>query len=443
VWIAPVVAVTLSFVSVPRDSGVPQRLTGLFGPHRAQASPLPGQITVDATNPQWLVRPDGSPVFICGPGDPEGFLYRGTENADGTRNGDQLSLINRMMGTGANSIYLMAVRSHGGDGDADENPFVDRDHTKPLNRAVLDQWDTWFSTMDAAGIVIYFIFYDDGTIVWNTGDQVLAPEKAFFRELVNRFESHANLIWVIAEEYQEGLSRNRASALAAEIRDADDHDHVIAIHQLNGINFDFADDPNIDQFAIQYNVASRNALHAGMLDAWTNAAGRYQLMMAECAAYGGGAVARQKSWACAMGGAYVMIYEMDIASTAVGDLVDCGNLVSFMESTPFHRMAPHDELKLGQTEYVLAEPGQGYIAYGAGATSSLGIRSLPAGTYTLHWFDCMKGTRETTGDVVVSGGDTTWPKPTGFTSEVAVYAERSSAVSVSRESWADIKAKFR
>ncbi|MCK4993050.1 MAG: carbon-nitrogen hydrolase family protein, partial [Bacteroidales bacterium] len=52
-----------------------------------------GQIMVDPKNPSWLVynrdsnrdgRPD--PYFMCGPGDPEGFLYRGTRNLNGTRN---------------------------------------------------------------------------------------------------------------------------------------------------------------------------------------------------------------------------------------------------------------------------------------------------------------------------------------------------------------------
>ena len=441
-WIAPLAAAMVQLGFFPRDPGVPQHLVGLFGLHRADASPLPGQIMVDATNPQWLVRPDGSPVFICGPGDPEGFLYRGTENPDGTRSGDQLTLINRMVGTGANAIYLMAVRSHGGDGGPTENPFQDRNRANPLNRAVLDQWDVWFDTMDAAGIVIYFFFYDDSAVVWDTGNDVSEPERAFFRDLVNRFEHHANLIWVIAEEYQEGLSWNRASALAAEIRDADDHDHVIAIHQLNGNEFYFADDPNIDQFAMQYNVTSRDALHTGVVEAWADAAGRYQVMMAECAGYGTGATARQKNWACAMGGAYALVYEMDIASTATSDLSDCGNLVSFMESTPCHRMAPHDELKFGQTEYVLARPGEGYIAYSANA-GSLGIKSLPADTYALSWFDCASGTRFDMPEVIVGGGDTEWTKPAGFSTEVAVYAERSGTVSVSRESWAQVKARFR
>ena len=44
--------------------------------------------------------------------------------------------------------------------------------------------------------------------------------------IVDRFEHHKNLIWCVAEEYQEGLSVSRVKKLAAEIRQADDHDHA-------------------------------------------------------------------------------------------------------------------------------------------------------------------------------------------------------------------------
>ena len=61
------------------------------------AEPLPGQIIVDPENASWLVYnrdrdKNGKldPFFMCGPGDPEEFLYRGTRNPDGTRNGDQV-----------------------------------------------------------------------------------------------------------------------------------------------------------------------------------------------------------------------------------------------------------------------------------------------------------------------------------------------------------------
>jgi len=392
--------------------------------------PMPGQIVPDLANRRWLKRHGGGRFFMCGPGDPEGFLYRGTRNADGTRTGDQMALINKVKGTGANCIYFQAVRSHGGDGSSDHNPYVDSDPTKGLDSDILDQWETWFSEMDDAGIVIYFFFYDDSARIWNTGDAVGAAEKAFLQGLVNRFEHHKNLIWCVAEEYQERYTAARVSNIAAEIRAADDHDHAIAVHKLSGVTFtEFADDPNIDQFAIQYNQSTPAALHSGMLTAWSNAAGKYNLNMSEAAGHGTGATARKKDWACAMGGAYVMRLGMNIDTTAVSDLQDCGRLVAFFDSVEFDAMAPHDELKHGGTEYVLANPGDSYVAYASALSGNLGLKSMTAGTYTLTWFDCVDGDTITQTNVSVAAGDRTWSKPASIGGELALYVKKTSASS--------------
>ncbi len=347
---------------------------GSSGSGGSGGSSQSGQIVVDPNSPAWFVYDGGGPFFLCGPGDPEDFLYRGTRNVDGTRDGDQMQLISKLAPTGANGIYLQAVRSHGGDGDADHNPFVDSGPSQGLSNAILEQWETWFTAMDDAGIVIYFFFYDDSARIWDTGDQVGFEERAFLEGIVNRFEHHRHLMWVVGEEYSERYSRTRVSNIAAAIRGADDNDHVIGVHQLTGVSFDFPDDPNIDQFSIQYNVGTADALHAGMLMAWNQAAGRYNLNMSESADHGTGATGRHKNWAAALGGAYVMPIGWDIGSTPVSDLEQCGSLVRFMESTTFQQMAPHDELATGGTLYELADPPRSYIAYARSLSGEMGLR---------------------------------------------------------------------
>ncbi len=387
--------------------------------------PQNGQIIVDSERPQWLKRKGGGPFFMCGPGDPEDFLYRGGLRPEGTRDGDQMELIQKMKGTGANCIYLMAVRSHGGDGDKTHNPFVDNDPRKGINSKVLAQWEKWFTEMDNSGIVIYLFFYDDSARPWRTGDVVGGAERNFIHTIVDSFEHHKNLIWCIAEEYQEALSVVRAKNIAAEIRSADDFDHVIAIHKLNGLDFsEFADEPNIDQFAIQYNVSSAEALHDGMVSAFQQAEGRYNLNMSEAAEYGTGKVARRKSWACAMGGAYVMILGMDIATIAGSDLEDCGRLVRFLESTNFNEMSPHDELGFAGTKYVLARPGFSYIAYAPDLQGEIGLKDVRRGTYDFRWFDCESGGEVRQAGVNIEAGDQSWKKPRGIGGELAVYIRR-------------------
>jgi len=403
-------------------------LTGI-SPDFANCAPLPGQIIVDPNNPAWLKYNEGGPSFISGPGDPEDFLYRGSRNSDGTRDGDQMELINKLKTTGANCIYLMAVRSHGGDGDASQNPFIDSDPSKGLDEVILNQWETWFTEMDNNGILIFFIFYDDSAGIWNTGDSVGSDERSFIQNIVNRFEHHRHLIWCVAEEYQEKFTAQRIKNIAAEIRAADDHDHVIAVHKTSGLNFsEFADDPNIDQFAIQYNVSTAAALHEGIISAWSNAANRYNLNMAEAAGMGAGIDLRKKSWAIAMAGAYVMVLKMDIKNTAIEDLETHGRMVSFFESTNFNKMAPNDELKFGGTEYVLAMPGDSYIAYASNLSGKMGLKEMIPGSYDFRWYDIANNTNAIQDNVTVNGGDQTWTKPDSFGSELVLYVKRADVI---------------
>ncbi|MHC4917379.1 MAG: PKD domain-containing protein, partial [Planctomycetota bacterium] len=402
---------------------------------------LTGQIMVDPDTPRWMVRNQDSdgdgkldPFFMCGPGDPEDFLYRGTRNADGTRNGDQMTLINKMKDTGANCIYMQIVRSHGGDGLADHNPWVDSNPANGLDQDILDQWETWFTEMDQAGIVIYLFFYDDNIKVssslgWPLSSGELHPgEKSFVEGIVNRFEHHKNLIWCVMEEIQEmgGDHIAHAKAIARTVKAADDHDHVVACHQLNGLSFLFPDEPSIDQYAIQYTNSSVDGFHSGMVTAWNNAAGRYGLNMSEGhPTAASGSAARLRSWACALGGAYVMHLGMNISGTPVSALEDCGRLVSFMESTDFNRMAPHDELKSAGTQYVLALPGESYIAYASALSGEMGLKGLTAGTYYLKWFDPVDGDVVEQTGVSVAAGDQSWPKPASIGSEAALYVKRT------------------
>ena len=107
----------------------------------ARAKPLRGQVVIDPKYPAWLKREGGSHLFICVPGDPEDFLYRGRRNPDGTRAGDQMALIDKLVQYGGNCIYMQIVRSHGGDAgdDSTQNSFIDSDPKKGLGERILAQ----------------------------------------------------------------------------------------------------------------------------------------------------------------------------------------------------------------------------------------------------------------------------------------------------------------
>lgn len=289
---------------------------------------------------------------------------------------------------------------------------------------MLDQWDEWLSAMDRAGIVAFLFVYDDSTLVWPTGDSVEEPERAFIRALVGRLKHHTHLVWCIAEEYAEALSAARVRSLAAVIRGADDRQHPIAVHKNHGLSFsEFTGDPNIDLFAVQYNVPTADELHRGLLEARHEAAGRYGIILAEAANWGTGAEARRKSWACAMAGIPAMVLGMDIASTSREDLEGCGRLVRFLESLGTG-LEPHDELAAGRTQYVLARPGEAYVAYSADAVGELGLRDVEPGSYTLRWLDCATGDVATGTLTHTDRGPLSLAVPPGLGSEVALDLRR-------------------
>jgi hypothetical protein len=84
-------------------------------------------------------------------------------------------------------------------------------------------------------------------------------------------------------------------------------------------------------------------------------------------------------------------------------------------------MAPHDELAAGGTQYVLAEPGQSYIAYSSKHGGKIGLKGLPAGVYDFTWFDCMTGKTIEQQGLSVQAGEQTWNVPENLGAELAVH----------------------
>jgi hypothetical protein len=95
-----------------------------------------------------------------------------------------------------------------------------------------------------------------------------------------------------------------------------------------------------------------------------------------------------------------------------------------MESTNFNEMSPHDELKYGGTQYVLALPGDSYIAYTSNLSGNIGLKDMTAGMYDFKWYDITNGTTIVQKNVGVVDGDHTWTKPASIANDVAVYVKR-------------------
>lgn len=120
-----------------------------------------------------------------------------------------------------------------------------------------------------------------------------------------------------------------------------------------------------------------------------------------------------------------MVLGMDIAGTPQSDLEGCKRLVDFFESADWARMAPKDELAGAETKYVLAKPGECYIAYSPDCKQQIGLKNMTAGAYNLVWLDCATGKKIVQKNVNVDSGNASWPKPNGLGQEVALYIHRN------------------
>lgn len=365
------------------------------------AAPQQGQIVVDPQHPGRMVyhntyTTDGrlKPVFFAGPGDPEDFFYNNTQ-----------ANIDLLTSKGARCTYITAYLGDFGGG----NPGSGADLDNTLN-----QWEQYITQLENAGIITVFFFFDDSYAP--PSDWQTAVDK-----IVAKFKHHKLLIWSVAEEYQEALSASQVSEVAARIKGQDDYDHIVGVHQLGSVSFDFNGDANLQMFLIQNNVSGAADIHDGIVSAWGNTGGNKILNMAEIAdhAMQDRTTVRRWNWAAALGGASaVQVLWMGRAGDPAsqndqGKYDDCAALMDFMESTDFNFMAPHDELALGASQWVLAQPGVSYIVYADGQSGDVGVKSMTTGSYTLQWLDLNTGARASSSKTV-SGGDNLFARPSGI-----------------------------
>ena len=340
----------------------------------------------------------GGDFYLSAAGDPEDFLYRGNLRSDGTRDGDQDAIIESLARQGVNGIYFQMIRSHGGDGVADHNPFIGNNPANGLNPKILDQWESWFSQLLESGITILLFFYDDSATIWDTGDEVESEERELIHAIVKRYIDFPNIIWAVAEEYAEAFTAERASAIAAEIASADESNRRIAIHKNSGVEFaEFSRDPHIDVFAMQLPAMAPVDMNAAVSDAWARSTGLYTLIMSESPEWGVGLDAQRRAWASAFGGGHVMVYDLAFETPEDHDLIYLSHLRSFVERFGLIDAVPYSRIATGDTLFAMKDLDGGYYAYGRTGIALNGIRS---GKYLLTLYNPATGDSETTTEMV-------------------------------------------
>ena len=414
----------------------------------------PGQIIVAGSQPEYLKYNGGGPVFLCGPDNPEDFLFRGTLNPDGTRSGGmQEEMIARLAKSGVNAFHCQMFRMQRcnikNEGDDTHAPFIDHDPAKGLNEAVLNQWDGWLDLFEQHGIIVHLEFYNDATdaelMGWqlDTEGELHPDEHRFFEGIVNKFKYHKNIMWGIEESCNK-LPRSRTphfKKLGELIATTDNFNHPIIQSFVipedpegdfpggGGTPDDYIDDPNIRVVTWLHVVPHGEdfeAQHQQYLHYYQRDSRHFIVMKNETFHHPRtGYQSRRYMWSCAMAGIHSLEAYHHADRTGDSTLLREDGLINrFMEQTDFHRLVPRDDLAEGSTQWVLARPGQSYIAYTYAYEGEMGVKGMTAGTYDLLWFDTASGDEVKETGIQVEWGDATWQKPEELGNEIALYIKR-------------------
>jgi len=181
-------------------------------------------------------------------------------------------------------------------------------------------------------------------------------------------------------------------------------------------------------FVMQLNDTSASALHSSVKN--SNVNGSKILNMAEAPDHAKQTRTdvRQWNWASIMGGASAaQVLWMGRASdpadwNTVDKFNDCSRITDFMQTTKVNLTTNRDDLARGDTDYVLADPGNFYIVYGDSVGTSLGV-NVQAGTYYVEWFDPIDGDWVIESSQALSAGDRYLTKPGSIGSEAVLYLE--------------------
>ena len=363
------------------------------------ASGAQGPLVHDPAEPWYLKWSSGDYFFESGPNDPESFLAR-----DFITQQQRLASIDYLAQAGCNILYFGMVNAGPGDGGAEMkvHPWVGGNIEPDFDYLCLDFMNRLEGVLDRMlerGIVLHLVFWLDDCYRF-TEAITRQQEEMWFRYTVARFGCYPNLIWNLAEEYEECFDHTWCENRAALLKEIDPLDHPVTVHQLGKASFTLAGSENFDLTALQFNFTDPDSVNAAIVKVRDQlaAAGRpipvslieWTQLTPEQAEQ-----ARKGIWAIATGGGTYQIFNND-GERGSADFARweahwryAEILKTLMESLPLGKMAPDNSLL--SRGFCLAAPGTVYLVYQpVGGEFTL---ELPAGSGAFHayWIDPRTG----------------------------------------------------
>ena len=351
--------------------------------------------------------------FIDGPywlkgglDDPENFIGSAFGDWDAKR-----AAVDYLAERGVNSIYVITNNVNGDRKDtwpwAGETQNEARQQSDRFDIARLAAWDTFFTYVQEKGVVLHIVLDDDSA--WHGYDHFL-----YYREMVARFGHHPGLIWNIGEEANENYWDSEQIRLGELMRDIDPYDHPITVHRkrtwpfLGNVAFDLtslqlgdgASDfarvelPNSNRIVQTHRARSVELGHPipimvdetpGMHRVDEELQFKLRAQILYPIYLGGGNFELHYQDAYVRGGSLTI---EDMAPM----LDDMLRARQFLESLPFHEMAPCNALLAPlEDAYCLGKTGDFYAIYlSRGGDLTLDLPAS-AGQMQVQWFNPRTG----------------------------------------------------
>jgi Domain of unknown function (DUF5060)/Putative collagen-binding domain of a collagenase len=358
-------------------------LPGVFGQ---------GPVVENPGRPRTYMYQYGEPVYLLGKfldvAAPSPIQYSHTMFSEQLTETNRQAMLDRHRGMKLNKINVY-LANRGDYSSMSTTPWVGSAWSEDRQRFDLARWrmfERWVVRMRDAGVVAHLWFFADDS---GFGDLSDADRQLLIEYGMARLSGYVNTMFTLALEWQEGWTSSEVGSHMSYLHAQNPWARLASVHGLTG-DFSFPGAAWADFMNTQAgNEVGHAAVHSHGLRNRSFAA--KPLLQEEFGLGNEDTSHRQKAWAAFTAGA---------AGSGTG--ASLAHLATFVAQVDFERMAPADALALSGNAYVLAEPGNAYVAYlYNGGTVRLDLRGV-SGTFSVQWFDPRNGTFQTA--TSVNGG---------------------------------------
>jgi Domain of unknown function (DUF5060) len=320
---------------------------------------------------RYLKFRDGPYWLKAGCDDPENFLGNFANFDTLTK---RKAAVDYLSDRGINSLYIMTHNIGGDDrdvwpwlGQTERNAIANGGGNARFDVAKLEEWRKLFEHMQTMGVVPYLVLEDDSA--WKAYDH-----GRYYREIIARFGYLPALVFNCGEEHNENYRLSQALQFMSLLEEVDPYNHPRGIHNVNQPVDDYVDAHQVDFTSIQtgspgMRTGLDNAIdHNRLAIDWVASCNRRNRRVLMVNFDEGRPEADRRAWWSAYLGGGVweahVLPPYDRPMSAWQTIWDeLGGARTFMESMPFSKMQPRNELVTAGQAFCLARPGEAYAFY--------------------------------------------------------------------------------